>query len=158
MIIHVGERREGGDEMKNRAVVQEWMCDLTWKQQTVVLCALRGCDGLSKDDSSKRFHKLLRSHVLENAGTENTPFMLRLDNDLGWSEQLDSFARDLDKFPTHYISHFMHAVEIIGYYHPDDKVRNFWNQVYLRFVKALHLYPETKEQNEERLSDGIDSD
>ena len=32
----------------NKSVVREWTYTLTWKQQTVLLSALRGCDAVKK--------------------------------------------------------------------------------------------------------------
>lgn len=148
-----------------KSVVQDWMQNITWKQQTVVLAAMRGCDGVGKDDVSKKVHKLMRACVLENAGTKNTGFMATdladWHDDQVYTERMNrvyEFRRDIDKYPTHYILHFMHAAEIIGFNHPDEKVRQFWEQAYLVFVNAMHLQPEIKAENDFRLRDGVDSD
>lgn len=136
------------------SVVQEWMSDLTLKQQTVVLSALRGCDGLPKDDLSKKIARFLRGCVLHNAGTESTTFMKsEVDKD-----DVDAMLRDMDKYPVHYILHLMHAAQIIGYYHPDLETACCWLWLYFLLVDAMHLRPETKEENEFRLRDGVDSD
>jgi hypothetical protein len=55
--------------------------------------------------------------------------------------------------PHHYQLHFMHAVEIVGYKHPDPIIRMFWNRLYLRLVHDLHLWPETEDQLDSRLGD-----
>lgn len=137
-----------------KSVVQEWMNDLTFKQQTVVLSALRGCDGLPKDDAAKKITRFLRGCVLHNAGTENTAFMRPEPN----KDDVNAMLRDMDKYPVHYILHLMHAAEIIGFYHPHPTIWWFWRDLYHRFADAMHLNPETKIENEFRLRDGVDSD
>lgn len=153
------------NDHRKESVVQTWMNRLTWKQQTVVLAALRGCDGVSKDDISKTVHRYLRAVILENAGTANTPFMKssvgEYFDDQIYSERFQmvkNFRRDIDRYPTHYILHFMHAAEIIGYNHPIPNVARFWRETYYLFVDAMHLQVETKEMNDYRLRDGVDSD
>ena len=141
------------------SVVQEWMSELTWKQQTVLLSALRGCDGVPKDDASKKMARHMRSVLLKNAGTEDTSFMTTSGEitDDHWID-IGVMRDNIDKYPTHYILHFMHAAEIIGYFHPDRNISGFWCFVYNLFVEAMHLTPETPEQNTFRLRDGVDSD
>ena len=73
-------------------------------------------------------------------------------------EEMHKFMHDLDKYPFHFIGHLFQAIAIIGWYHPDNDIRAYYNQIYLDYVKALHLNPETKEQNDLRLCDGVDSD
>ncbi len=42
------------------SVVKYWITELSWKQQTVILSALRGCDGKSKEDISKPVTRFFR--------------------------------------------------------------------------------------------------
>ena len=150
---------------KKKSVVQDWLSDLTWKQQTVLLAATRGCDGVAKEDASKHCHKIMRSCILENAGTANTGFMTvtgdpsvdQLLMDGHWN-RIKDFRKDIDMYPMHYVLHFTHAAEILGYKHPEVKWRGFWFQVYSLFVDAMHLHIETEEELDFRLRDGVDSD
>lgn len=48
-------------------VVRPWLADLTYKQQTVLLSAIRGCDGAAKEDMNKKFVRAYRSVLLHNA-------------------------------------------------------------------------------------------
>ena len=45
------------------------------------------------------------------------------------------------------------ASEILGYLHPDDNIRMFWNTVYLMIVNDAHLAPEPFERMMKRLGD-----
>lgn len=63
------------------------------------------------------------------------------------------FMKSRDELPFHYFTHFMHAVEIIGYKHPNLEIRKWWYNFYIRMVSALHMFPETEEQMDARLGD-----
>ena len=67
--------------------------------------------------------------------------------------QRDTYLRHVDELPHHFQLHFMHAAEIVGYKHPDLAIRNWWRDFYEALVNDAHLFPETEEQMDERLSD-----
>jgi hypothetical protein len=134
----------------NKSVLQDWVCDLPFKQQTMLLSAIRGCDAAHKIDMTKPFIKKFRGAVLKNAD-ESSPFMQMEISD----EQRDKFCEALDPYPFHWVTHFMFASQIIGYKHPDFIIRNWWYDLYTDMVLAFHLKPETEHAMDERLSDNI---
>jgi hypothetical protein len=71
-----------------------------------------------------------------------------------WWEGVNPFLRSWDHYPNHYVMHFIHATEIIGYLGPkDDPVYNYrWHEFYLKACRALHMTPETKEELNNRLN------
>jgi hypothetical protein len=56
-----------------------------------------------------------------------------------------------DELPAHYVSHFIHAIEVLAFCHPDSNRRSIWNQYYLRLCKRWHMYPETPDEMSARL-------
>lgn len=62
------------------SVVQDWLSELSMKQQTVLLAAFRGCDGLSKHDPSKHFTKIMRGSILKNADNSSTFYPANFDD------------------------------------------------------------------------------
>jgi hypothetical protein len=74
-----------------------------------------------------------------------------------WETQMDfhvdAYLRDQDALPHHFQAHFMQAAEILGYKHPDMRVRVWWRDVYQRLVNSLHLHAETEAELDERLGD-----
>lgn len=78
-----------------------------------------------------------------------------------WEEQmgrvLDEYLRHLDETPHHFQLHFMHAAEILGYKHPDDRIRAWWCLCYRRLANDMHLNPETEAQMDTRLGDSEES-
>lgn len=137
-------------ELGEGSVVRDWVTELPWKQQTVLLSAIRGCDGVSKHDPSKEFVRPLRGLILKNAepDAEDDTFMHHPSDD----NKVENFAHDLDNYPMHWVIHFLHAVEIIGYKHPDELVRQRWNKLYVEMVReGFHLRMESPEQLDKRL-------
>jgi len=132
-------------------VVHDWLGQCSFKQQTVLLSALRGCDGKAKEDYSKPFTRKLRGVLLKNAGGVQHPgkFMADFVGD----EELTRFISNLDHYPMHWLLHFLHAVEIVGYKHPDSKTRSFWHTFYKEIVTAMHLSIEEESVCDERLAD-----
>ena len=140
-------------QYKGKCVVREWVFNLSFKQQTVLLCALRGCDNVDKYDLSKEFIRALRNVVLYNAGVEGSEFV----TSNATIESAKEFSKCMDKYPIHFILHFVHAAEVIGYNHPEKEVADWWLKVYEVFVNAFHMNLETKEENDVRLRDGVDT-
>jgi hypothetical protein len=157
------------------SVLQPWVQSLTFMQQTVLLTAIRGPDGVGKYHASKYLLRWFRRCILlsaldgrvltdpiEDAGGSFTgpsvgPGLYGIDYALPWPEliqhRVDNYMQTLDELPHHFQMHFMHAAEIIGYKHPDELIRNWWRWLYRRLVADLHLEPETEEQLDRRLGD-----
>lgn len=160
-----------------KSVVQDWLTGIPMMQQTVLLCALRGPDGISKYGAAKLLLRWLRRCVLLSAiegrvltnpydksgGSFTGPSIRQLNSDdeegflAPWGEHMmvhvNEYLRQLDGLPHHFHMHFMHAAEILGYKHPEGEVRTWWNCVYKRFVIDLHLHEESEAELDSRLGD-----
>lgn len=151
-------------------VMQPWTYSLTMMQQTVLLTAIRGPDGVGKYHPSKYMLRWYRRCVLYGALDHNiftTPHERGGGSFTGpsctppksgdWSEVMqpvfDDYLRSLDELPHHFQLHFMHASEIVGYKHPDDTIRAWWRYVYEQLANDMHLNPESEEQMDFRLGD-----
>lgn len=131
-------------------VLQDWMMELSWKMQTVIITGIRGCDGLSKNDPSKQIGRAIRLTALRNADATTT--YMRHDF-AKVMEATKTFVDDLDRYPVHFVMHLAHACEIVGYLHPDREVAGAFNAIYQQIVWALHLRPEPMEGLLHRLAD-----
>lgn len=131
------------------SVMKRWLSSLTLKQQTVLLSALRGCDGKSKEDPSKTVTRNLRYVLLKNA--DNGTSFMKTEECL--NKKFEMFIKNIDSYPMHFLFHLSHAVEIIGYKHPEEGVRELWMGVYKGICNACHMNPETEKQLDNRLSD-----
>lgn len=153
-------------------VTQAWTHSIPMMQQSVLLSAIRGPDGLAKyGGGAKMLLRWLRRCVLlsamdgkvladpieANGGSFTGPSLDGPDEEDHWSDRMQAhvndYLRQIDALPHHFQMHFLHAAEIIGYKHPDAQIRLFWNRLYLRLVNDFHLWPETEEQMDSRLGD-----
>jgi hypothetical protein len=155
-------------ETTRRSVIQDWVSGLPMMQQTVLLTAVRGPDGLPKYHPTKYVLRWYRRCILLSAldgkvltdpadssgGSFTGP---SADPGGDWQTQMDGrvtdYLRSLDEVPHHFQLHLLHAAEILGYKHPDESIRWWWHGVYERLVHDMHLWPETESQLDARLGD-----
>jgi hypothetical protein len=144
---------------------------LPFMQQTVLLTAIRGPDGIGKYHPCKFLLRWFRRCTLVSALDGRvlaTPYEFGGGSFTGpsyeattlahdWRPKLDAvmdeYLRSLDELPHHFQMHFLHAAEIVGFKHPDPIIRGWWRRTYERLVVDLHLWPETEEQLNQRLGD-----
>jgi hypothetical protein len=145
------------------SVQPEWCRSLTLQQQSVLLLAGRGPDGVGKHHPCKPVHIAYRATIFL-AGKYGRPLewgeradsFMSLDlfgNDQWWETAVNEFFGNWDSLPAHYVKHLMHGAQILGFKHPDLRFRQRWSRLYLRFVEEFHLQPETEEQMDRRLGD-----
>ncbi len=158
-------------------VMQPWVEDLSFMQQTVLLAAIRGPDGVPKYGPTKLLLRWYRRCILLSAmdgkvlempfdpgggsftGPNYEPVSKAVAEMIGhdWRQSMASivgeYLRELDAIPHHFQLHFLHAVEIVGYKHPDSDIRCWWFGTYERLVHDMHLWPETEAQLDRRLGD-----
>lgn len=161
--------------MTDTPVTQDWIHKLTFMQQTVLLTAIRGPDGSPKYGPVKMLMRWYRRCILrsslENGRTIDNPYDPGGGSFMGPSMPLDLFEpknndwrsvmhqfvgeylKQADAMPHHFQLHFMYSVEILGYKHPDELIRNWWHNVYVRLVHDMHLTPETEQDMDSRLGD-----
>ena len=162
-----------------KSVIQEWVSELSAMQQTVLLSAIRGPDGLEKYAAIKYLLRWYRRCILYSAmdgKVLDNPYSSEGGSFMGpsikvtvypllsvqWEQELDSlvgeYIRGLDGVPHHFQLHFMHAAEILGYKHPNERIRIWWREkVYFRLVKDMHLVPEAVLDLDTRLGDNRDN-
>ena len=150
--------------------MQEWTSELPVMQQTVLLTAIRGPDGMQKYCAIKYLLRWYRRCILISALDKKVladPFDINGGSFTGpsvddrpdgeWEHPMeaivDEYLKDLDGIPHHFQLHFMHAAEIIGYKHPDGRIKTWWRHVYFRLVHDMHVHPETEEEMDSRLGD-----
>jgi hypothetical protein len=147
--------------------IQDWLAGISGRKQGVLLMALRGPDGFAKEHPCKDLIRTLRACVMKSGRSgsamhlgevyESDKFM-RMDlisDDSLWRETKKKFFDSFDEYNTHFKLHVIHAAEVLGFEHPLWIVKSRWNEVYLEFCNRAHVNPETKEQFDERLKDGM---
>lgn len=141
------------------SVLQDWVTQLPLRFQGTLLTAVRGCD-----DEPKSW---TRTGVAFSQGRRITAY-------IRWCFMNPADPREVDAeegaffmsipprpfkpsqfghLPQHWYSHIMHALEIIGYYHPDLDVRGESFSLYNKMVHCFHLNIETKLEQWDRLTE-----
>jgi len=148
-----------------KSVLQDWVCELSLMQQSVLIAAVRGPDGIRKDHSVKVLCRWLRRSFLLSA-FDGCPILdpytpgggsfvgpCKNDTVKNIDHALELYLRSVDELPHHFQLHFMHAAEIFGYKHPVKEIREWWHNCYLKLVNDMHLFPESEEAMDKRLGD-----
>ncbi|MCK9595774.1 hypothetical protein M0R19_01145 [Candidatus Pacearchaeota archaeon] len=127
-------------------VLKDWIGELSWKQQSVLFSSLRGPDNI-RPPFTKKLNRWIR-RVTQNNADLSTEYMEKVE-----LPTVKELCSELEYTTVHYFCHLIHAMEIIGYKHPDKEVKEIANNYYSGLVNALHLNPETIEQMDKRLED-----
>lgn len=137
-----------------QSAIKEWVFDLPFTQQALLMLALRGPDGLPKNTAAKNVVHFIRGVVLnaayDNYTGEPEGFM-RADYD-NFMPCVHEMFNDMDAYPMHFLMHLIHAGEVIGYNHPDPTISGLWSHFYNVACHNFHMQPETKEKLNKRLS------
>lgn len=153
--------------MKKGSVLLPWTEEISFMQQSVLISAVRGPDGIRKDHPVKVLGRWLRRSILKSAmdGRElSQPYEpgggsftgpCKTDEVCDLQHAMELYFRTVDELPHHFQLHLMHAAEILGYKHPNSFTRNWWNNFYLSCVNDMHLFPESEELMDLRLGDTI---
>jgi hypothetical protein len=116
---------------------------LRWFRRCVLLSAMDG--------------RVLADPIEPNGGSFTGPSLQGDDGEDPWYERMqahvEDYLRNVDALPHHFQMHLLHAVEIVGYKHPNPMVRTFWHALYLRLVNDFHLHAESERELDERLGD-----
>ena len=139
--------------MKN--ILQDWVSKLGIRHQGTLLGAVRGCDTAVKDDPSKKLTRFFRGVVLNpHVGdpTKAKSFIEWCETEEEFNKAVDGFFSVYDALPHHFVMHFIHAAEIVGYYYPDPVIRSWWYFLYAKAIRKLHLVPESLKQLDMRLN------
>lgn len=139
--------------------------ELPLREQGTLLTGIRGCDLAPKnplsnverygcstgDDTPERaLTAFLRYCVMNPADPREVDIpgaFFRSTPPCDWKPSM------FGHYPQHWYSHIMHCFEVVGYRHPNEAVGIHARDIYIRFVTNLHLWPESREQMIERLSE-----
>lgn len=156
MVCDSGEAPNQKQISMQESILQKWVTRIGLRHQGVLLTGLRGCDGAIKEDATKPILREMRGLIL----VPFDPRELQFDKGFmtGYPSEtaiagFEQLCKSLDHYPTHFLFHFIHAVEIIGYHHPEEGVRKVYWMRYIKLCKRLHMHGESKEECDARLTE-----
>lgn len=135
------------------SVLQDWVIKLPLRMQGVLLTAVRGCDGVPKEDAAKPLVRMYRGHILNAAVKKPSSFINYVKSHEAYS-RMQAVLGNHDHYPMHWLLHIFQAAKIVDYYHPEAQVREQWGFFHRKMCYRLHMNPETKEQIWARLTAG----
>lgn len=130
----------------NNCVLQNWVQQLTWKEQSALLTAIRGSDQ-TYDHNVRSLVRWVRRATLYDADVEGV--FLKF----GELPDIKALKKSLEYMTVHFVSHLMHALEIIGYKSDKKKEKGIAFAYYSMICEILHCNIETEEQMNLRLKD-----
>ena len=131
------------------SVVQSWVEELPLRMQSVMLLGLRGPDH-ERCPEIKKMTRWLRGLVLRPANPHNVVQFMRAEPPERIKEK-SLIHRELEFVPMHYYTHLMHVLEVIGYRHPNEQIREHGLWLFFDMCRLLHLPPESDAEFSERL-------
>jgi len=133
--------------------LRRWVEEIPWMQQGVLFSATRSSDlRFGEEDSSKIVVRGYRNVILKRACNVGS-FLGKIPTKEQLLEAMKDFSSQYGLYPSHFVTHLMHAAEIIGYQHPDQEIRQIWGDFYFSICNEMHVNPETREQMTNRLKD-----
>lgn len=140
------------------SVLQDWVMELPLREQGTLLTSVRGCDLEPKewtaegvvDSPGRRITAFVRWCFMNPAD----PREVDVPGAFFQTQPPDPFHQSaFGHLPLHWYSHVMHALEVIGWRHPDRGTANLALGLYVAMATGLHLRPETRDRMIERLSE-----
>lgn len=139
------------------SIFLEWTTKIGLRHQGVLVSAMRGCDTAPRHDPSKLAQRILRASVLmPHAGRLVNPasYITQEPDNEKWWDAVNPFLYSWDHYPNHYVWHFIHAAEVIGYLAPDEHPihASRWRRFYFAACAKQHVAPESEREMNKRLN------
>jgi hypothetical protein len=136
------------------SVLQDWVMELPLRHQGVLCASLRGCDLDAKHSLAKPINRAIRRVVQNPADVRETedPRAFQHYSSATFPDHVINFSQGMDGYPLHYVMHIVHALQIIGYKHPEKSVRAQFKAAYERLVFKFHLKTEDESELDHRLT------
>lgn len=135
---------------------------LRWYRRCTLMVAIEGehaQDGVLKDPFTKG-----GGSYLGQCPMSVSPLPFRVSEvglEFHWEGSMipivDDFIKSLDGLPHHFVQHLRNAIQVVGYKHPDPRIRKWWHDLYLRLVSDEHLLPESCAEMDRRLGDNYEA-
>lgn len=141
------------------SVLQDWVMRLPRREQGTLLTAVRGCDDTPKTwvDGKVAYSPARRVVAFIRWCFMNPADAREVDLEEGSffsSRPPQPFKpSEFGHLPQHWYSHVMHTLEVIGYRHPIQDVRDTAHAMYCTMVHNLHLNVESFDAMVLRLSE-----
>lgn len=135
-----------------KSVLQDWVMELPLREQGTLLTVIRGCDLVPKmplDSPERKLTGWLRWAIMNPADPREVGIKGAFFQDKFPKFKPSEFGH----YPLHWVMHVVHALEVIGYRHPNFKTATIAHNAYKNFVHSFHLNCESSHDMILRLSE-----
>lgn len=122
-------------------VLQSWLEKIPIRMQSTLVLGLRGPDDFGHSPNIKMIIRWMRGLTYKPGNPENFAEFMEVKLPPRIIEKSDT-ARELEYRTIHFYSHLMHALEVIGYCHPEHMVAKHALTLFSDMCHLLHLEPE----------------
>lgn len=142
----------------SEGVMRWWTRKCSMREQAVLVAAVRGCDGLSKNDPSKSVVRAYRYDLLNPSCEKTEEDPTKFATFMGYVPSLEAdrkaFLEDLDGYPFHFLQHLAQAAHVMAVRNPLSERKRFWREVFLGITtEGFHARPESDTDMIHRLRD-----
>jgi hypothetical protein len=125
------------------AVTQDWVREMPWKMQSIMLNGLRAPDAATK--GVKKCVRWLRTQTCNDADPTKPDCYMSAPKIS--PELVEQAIDELEYLPCHYVHHFADAMRVVSIYHPDQETRDWAFMLHAQVAEEIfHFVPESKEQ------------
>lgn len=124
------------EQVRSDSVVQDWVHQLPWKQQSILFSGLRGPDQVFLKQV-KQVSKWMRA-VSQNNADPSKSYM----NDIVLPAP-EALEKELEHLPCHFVHHLADGLAVIAYGHPEREVREYAYSIHAYIAEEIfHFIPE----------------
>lgn len=118
------------------SVLQQWVMDLSWKQQSILISGMRGPD-TGPVPHIKSVNRWMRT-VSQNNADPSKNYMKQAP-----LPAPETLCVELQFLPCHYVHHLADALAVVAYGHPDMNVKQTAYAYHVHIAEELfHFVPE----------------
>lgn len=134
--------------MNNSSVLQDWLVVIPIRMQSTLILGLRGPD-THTCPNIKKITRWLRGLAFKPGNPANVKEFMGTAPDR--IVEKSEVAKELEFCSQHYYSHLMHALEVVGYNHPNADVAARAFALFQDMCRLFHLPAESYYAFKERL-------
>ncbi len=138
----------------NNSILHDWVMELPLREQGTLLTIVRGCDLSPKstlDSPERKLVAFLRYCILKPADVREVD--AEIGSFMSRNPPQNFNPSNVGHYPMQWVTHIVHALEVVGYRSSHTWQKQICNELYLTFCKSFHMNPETCEEMVERLSE-----
>lgn len=128
-----------------QCILHGWILTLPLQMQFTLLLAIRQFDLADSCDSSRIIIHEYRKLILKEFNPTTPVEELNSETqDRDFRKAILKWINDLNKYNLNFINAIMQSSAIIGYKHPEVKIRRKWFDIYTKIAQRLNIHIETE--------------